>query len=284
MNIGAFVSTSGGVLTAIDRAKDLGVESFMIFGSSPRAWQRRRISAPDAEEFRTQFAEAGFDSLWFHGTYLMNFGTDRPDLLKRSKETLVAELETAELLGAKGVIFHLGSDGGRDRNQAIKQAGNALKEVLAQSSRKPMVILENSAGMGGSIGSEFEELAAILEPIKNDPRVAICLDTQHAFAAGYPVHTPDGLAEVMSLFERTIGLDRLVVIHANDSKVPLAGGRDRHENIGEGEIGLAGFRVMAADTRLASLPWLLEVPGSDGNGPDKPNVERLRSIARIDKK
>lgn len=283
MNIGAFVSTSGGVVTAIERAKVLAVNSIMIFGSSPRAWQRRKILEEEVSKFREQFDAAGFDSLWFHGTYLMNFGTDRADLLKRSKETLIAELETADLLGAKGVIFHLGSDGGRDRAAAIKQAGQALNEVLAEAPKEPMVILENSAGMGGSIGSKFEELAAILEPIKTDSRVAICLDTQHAFAAGYPVHTEEGLREVMSEIDRTVGLDRLVVIHVNDSKVPFGGGRDRHENIGEGEIGLSGFRAMAADKKLASLPWILEVPGFDGNGPDQPNVDRLQSIARIER-
>lgn len=279
MNIGAFVSTAGGLMKMLDRADALGVESIMMFASSPQSWKRRIFDPGDISAFRHRFTDTGYDSLWIHGTYLMNFGTANPAALRQSIDTLVLELEDAARLGARGVIFHLGSHNGRGFPAVLSQIIDGLKEAASRAPDGPLIVLENSAGMGGSIGSKFTELGQLIKQIDH-PRMAVCLDTQHAFAAGYAMYTEDGLQQTLQEFDETIGLDRLVVLHANDSKVPFAGGRDRHENIGEGYITDAGWRVLLVHPALNTLPFLLEVPGLDGHGPDKPNVDRLRRLAQ----
>lgn len=300
INVGAFVSTAGGLAKIIDRARALLLDSVMIFASSPQSWKRRVFLDADVTKFRKDFELAGFQSLWIHGTYLMNFGSSNPTALRQSIDTLVLEIEDARRLGAQGVIFHLGSHTGRGFDVIFDQVVAGLAEAVERTpagppvgghltsdtfqvsrgevSEAPWIVIENSAGMGGSIGSKFAELGRIVRRLPAD-RVKVCLDIQHIFAAGYPVHTKVGLAETLAEFDREIGLDRLVVLHANDSKVPLAGGRDRHENIGDGAIGDAGWRVMTHHPVLKKRPFLLEVPGFDGHGPDKPNVDRLRALA-----
>lgn len=261
----------------LDRADALGVDSIMIFASSPQSWKRRIFAPGDVTAFRHRFTDTGYHSLWIHGTYLMNFGTANPDALRKSTDTLVLELEDAVRLGARGVIFHLGSHNGRGFDAVLPQVVTALREALDRTT-DTAVVLENSAGMGDSIGSRLEDLALITRAIP-DPRLQFCLDAQHAFAAGYAIHESAGLRQFLEDFDRQIGLERLVALHANDSKIAFGGGVDRHENIGLGQIGDNGFRVLTHESKLAGLPLLLEVPGLTGEGPDKPNVDRLRSLA-----
>lgn len=279
MNIGAFVSTAGGLAKMLDRAQALGVNSIMMFSSSPQSWVRRSFSADDLAAFRARFTADGYQSLWTHGGYLMNFATADSESLRKSTECLIAEVNDARALGAQGVIFHLGSHKGRGLTEVVEQIVGALRAVADATDPAVQIVLENSAGMGGSIGSSFAELGQIIGLLKDD-RFKVCLDTQHAFAAGYALHTSEGLEKALDEFEREIGLTRLVVLHANDSKVPFAGGRDRHENIGLGYIGDDGWKVMTHNAVLNKLPFLLEVPGLEGNGPDKPNVDRLRSLGQ----
>lgn len=275
--IGGFVSTAGGLHLALERAQAIGAQAFMIFATSPHSWQRRVFSDEEAAGFRDGFTAAGFHSLWFHGTYLMNFGSADSAALKRSTDCLVRELEDCKRLGGRGVIFHLGSHGGRGFDAVLGQIVQAMNEAIERTS-EVSVIIENSAGMGGSIGSSLEDVARIFEAV-NHPRLQFCLDTQHAFAAGHAIHTPEGLTGYLDRLHELVGIDRLVALHANDSKVPFAGGRDRHENIGAGFIGDDGFRVLTHEPRLGELPFLLEVPGLEKKGPDKPNVDRLRRLA-----
>lgn len=277
-SIGAFVSTAGGLQKVPERATALGVDAIMIFATSPHSWRRRMFSDEEIAAFRAAFVSGGFDSLWIHGTYLMNFGAADPAALKRSVDCLIQELKDCERLGGKGVIFHPGSHGGRGFETVLPQIVEAMRTVLA-STDESGIVLECSAGMGGSIGSKLEEVAAIFSEVP-DKRLQFCFDTQHAFAAGYPIHEQAGLAAYLDEIDRLFGLERLVAIHANDSKVPLAGGRDRHENISQGYIGEAGFRVLTHAPRLTKVPFLLEVPGYEGKGPDKPNVDHLRVIAQ----
>ncbi len=278
MNIGAFVSTSGGLLKTLDRADALGIESVMLFASSPQSWKRRVFPEEELSVFRERYTAGGYQSLWTHGGYLMNFATANPEALQKSIGCLVAELIDADRLGANGVFFHIGSHKGRGLDEVIEEVAQAMKTVVTSAPDNVQIVLENSAGMGGSIGSSFAELGQILKLVGSE-RLRICLDTQHAFAAGYPVHTQAGLEQVLAEFDREIGLDKLVALHANDSKVPFGGGKDRHENIGEGFIGDDGWRVMTHNPVLQKFPFLLEVPGADGHGPDKPNVDRLRLLA-----
>lgn len=278
MEIGAFVSTAGGLVKALDRARAMDADSLMLFATSPRSWQRRVFPEEEVAAFRHRFRSDGFRSLWIHGSYLMNFGSTDPAAVRRSTDCLIREAADCQRLGGRGVIFHLGSHGGRSFDAVRDKIITALETVLRET-KEVGIVLENATGMGSAIGSRLEELASLYRAV-SDPRLQFCLDTQHAFAAGYPIHEKAGLTEYLDQVDKQFGRDRLVVLHANDSKVPFGAKRDRHENIGDGQIGEAGFRVLTHDPRLRGRPFLLEVPGLQGEGPDKPNVDRLRRVAQ----
>jgi len=280
MKIGAHVSTAGGLDRAIDRALAIEAEAIQIFGSPPQSWQRRPPPPAQVEAFQAKAREKGVGPTFIHGPYLINLATDNPQNLARSKESLIADMHLSAQIGALGVIFHIGSHKGLGMEPFFGQVVQALEHVLAHSPQEVWLILENSAGMGGQIGDRFSELGALIRAV-GSPRLKVCFDTQHAFASGYDVATTAGLQATMDEFEREIGLERLVVIHANDSKCPLRGGKDRHENIGEGYIGRQGFEVILSYPAFRELPFLLEVPGFAGEGPDLENVRILRSLAGL---
>jgi deoxyribonuclease-4 len=277
MRIGAHVSTSGGTHTAIDRALNLGAETIQVFSGAPQAWKRKNYKAEEVAEFRKRSNEEDVQPAFIHGLYLMNFAGSNPDLLAKSYDALVQEMHAASLIGAKGVIFHLGSHKGAGYDSCVEQVIDYCCRILEATPDDAWLILENAAGMGGAVGSKFAELGRILKNCKSD-RVRICLDTQHSFAAGYDLKTPAGLDKALAEFDEEIGLDRLAAVHANDSKPPLGGGLDRHENIGEGQIGRDGFVNILSNKAFADVPFLLEVPGFDNEGPDAKNVAILKEL------
>ena len=283
MRIGAHVSTAGGLPNGIAKAQALGAEAIQIFGAAPQSWRRRIYTPEEGQAFKAAAQAADVSPVFIHGVYLVNLGTSTPDHLDKSVEALIADMRLSSLIGCKGVIFHVGSHRGAGFAATFGQIVASISRVLDETPDDTWLILENSAGMGDSIGSKFGELAAIIKEVAS-PRLKVCLDTQHAFATGYQVATPDGLAATLDEFDREIGLASLVAVHANDSKCPLRGGVDRHENIGEGYIGREGFRVILAHPAFRELPFLLEVPGfpvgdKKPEGPDKENVDRLKAIA-----
>ena len=280
MRIGAHVSTSGGTDKAIDRAVDIGAEAIQIFSGAPQAWRRKSYKADEVAEFKKKSAEKDVGPAFIHGLYLVNLASQNPDLIVKSFTALVEEMQAASLIGAKGVIFHLGSHKGAGYEACVDQVIDQCRKVLAATPDDAWLILENSAGMGGAIGSKFTELGRIARDSGSD-RVKVCLDTCHTFAAGYDMATPDGLAATMDEFDREIGLERLVAVHANDSKAPLAGGLDRHANIGEGHIGRDGFANIMSHPAFADVPFLLEVPGFDNEGPDAKNVAILKELREV---
>ncbi len=255
----------------------MGAETIQVFSGAPQAWRRKNYKKEEVEAFKARLKETGIGPVFIHGLYLMNFGTDNPELLKKSQEALIAEMNSASLIGARGVIFHLGSHKGAGFEARVGQVIDQCRQVLEATPDDAWLILENAAGQGGAIGSKFAELGRIAQESGSD-RVKICLDTQHTFAAGYDVKTREGLDATMAEFDKEIGLDRLAAVHANDSKIELGGGRDRHENIGEGFIGRDGFENLLSHTAFADVPFLLEVPGFDDSGPDKANVEILKEL------
>ncbi len=277
MRIGAHVSTSGGVDKAIDRALDLGAETIQVFSGAPQAWRRKTYKTEEVADYKKKVAETGIAPAFIHGLYLMNFASQNPDLLAKSFDAIVAEMQAVSLIGAKGVIFHLGSHKGAGYESCVEQVIDYCRRILQATPPDAWLILENSAGQGGAVGSKFAELGRIAREAGGD-RVKVCLDTQHTFAAGYDVKTPAGLQTTMAEFDADIGLERLVAVHANDSKIPLGGGVDRHANIGEGHIGRDGFLNIFSHPAFADLPFLLEVPGFEDNGPDKQNVEILKEL------
>lgn len=277
MKIGAHVKTTGGVDKAIERAAEIGAEAIQIFSGAPQAWRRKTYGAAEVEAYGARVGETGIEPAFIHGLYLVNLATENPDLLAKGYEALVAEMNAAHLLGARGVIFHLGSHKGAGYEARFHQVVEYCGKVVAATPDDTWLILENSAGMGGSVGSKFIELGTIIKECGED-RIKVCLDTQHAFASGYDLKSRDGIERVMDEFDREIGLERLAAVHANDSKCPLGGGLDRHENIGDGYLGKDGFATIMAHPAFADVPFLLEVPGFDGEGPDKLNVDALKAI------
>ena len=276
MKLGAHVSASGGVSKSIDRALDIGAEAIQIFASSPRAWKFNHPKPEEVERFKKKSEESGIGPCYIHGSYLVNIGGSE-DQLQKSIDCLVNNMSAAGEIGAEGVIFHGGSHKGKGFDAVLNQAANCLTQVLEKSPDNVWLCLENSAGMGAHIGSSFREIGRILRVVDH-PNLKVCLDTEHCFAAGYNLAVPEELDKVIAEFDSEIGLDKLVAVHANDAKVELGSGVDRHENIGEGYIGISGFESILGNTAFKNVPFFLEVPGFDGNGPDKENLDRLKTI------
>jgi deoxyribonuclease-4 len=277
MLIGAHVSTAGGASKAIARAEEIGAECMQIFASSPRAWKSAVISDAEAKAFKSEVERAKLGPTVIHGKYLCALGAPDQELVEKSVEALTADLKAAEQLGALGVIFHPASHRGQGFDAVLDQFAGGVKRILAAAPGKSLLMLEISAGSGDHIGSKFSELGRIIKAV-GDKRMAVCLDTQHAWAAGYDVVTRDGLDRAMEEFDSEIGLGLLRAVHANDSKKDFGSAVDRHDNIGEGLIGRAGFVNIMSHPAFRDVPFYLEVPGFDKSGPDKPNVDALKEI------
>ena len=280
MLIGGHVSTRGGIDKAVDVALSIGAEVIQTHPSQPQTWRPLTIDEATAERLREKAAAARLAGHWFHAVYLINLATADEVLLKRSICSLVHYMDLAARLGADGVVFHPGSHRGAGFEPMLPTIGSALREVLGRTDSPARLLVENSAGQGGCVGCRFEEIGAILDVAGDDPRLGVCLDTCHSFANGYDIRTPAGVRSTIDEFESAVGFDRLVLVHANDSREELGANRDRHANIGEGLIGTAGFGMLLADPRLRRVPWVLEVPG-EGQGPDLANVNRLRELAGL---
>ena len=277
MRVGAHVSTAGGLDKALDKAQEMGAETIQIFASSPRGWAFKPIPTSMASAFREKAAHMDVGPTFLHAIYLVNLGSPSEEQLARSVQALINYMQAAEDIGAAGVIFHGGSHLGAGFSGVLDQAVGALEQVLKASPNAVRLIMENSAGMGQHIGSSFQEIGQMVKAVSSS-QMGVCLDTQHLFAAGYDVTEEAGLERVMEEFDREVGLSNLVVVHANDSKTPFGSGVDRHENIGKGHMGLEAFRVVMRHPAFRDVPFLLEVPGEDGNGPDKVNVDALKGL------
>jgi deoxyribonuclease-4 len=248
-----------------------------MFLTPPQQWRSSKVEPEAAEIFRKRAAASNLEEVFVHGVYLINLATTNETDLLRSTSSLKSSLTTCAQLGVRGVIFHIGSHKGQGLDAVFDQICRACTDVLEATPEESLLILENSAGAGGTIGSRFADLGRIIREVGND-RVKVCLDTQHSFAAGYDLSTAEGLELAMTEFEQEVGIDQLVAVHANDSKVDLGSGRDRHENIGEGQIGIEGFRRIMSHRAFQNAPFLLEVPGFENNGPDAANVTILKQI------
>jgi deoxyribonuclease-4 len=278
--IGAHVSTEGGINTAFGRALEIGAEAVQVHPTPPQTWRRLHPDLGTVAEFRRRMAETGLDAFFFHAVYLINLATAKEDLLAQSKGSLRSHLELANLLGVRGVIFHPGSHKGQGFEVVLPQMAAAMRQALDDSGGESQLIIENSAGSGDNIGSSFAQIRQMLEAV-DDPRLRVCLDTAHAFTAGHDLRTVEGLARLVEELGREVGFDRLAAIHANDSKAAFGSNVDRHQNIGDGEIGSEAFRRILADPQLSRVPLILEVPGLDRKGPDRANIERLRDLAGL---
>ncbi len=275
--IGAHVSTAGHIDAAVERAQAIEAEAVQIFGAAPQQW-RRKVHPPDEiAAFRDGMAAAGIGPNFMHGIYLVNLASPDGELVRKSVEALIADMRLAASLGVAGVIFHVGSHLGAGFEERRQQIVDAMREVLDETPDEVWLCIENNAGTGNSVGSSFSEIASMMSGA-GGKRVKVCLDTCHAHSAGYNLVEAEAFEQSMEEFEREIGGEQLVAVHANDSKTPFGSGRDRHENISHGSIGLAGFENLLAHETFRSATWLLEVPGFEGGGPDKLNVRILKAL------
>lgn len=281
MRIGAHVSTSGGVHTAITRAVDIGANCVQIFAGAPQRWADARFPDLDVAGFRTLSDEHDVRPAFIHSSYLLNFASQDPEIRLKSVVSLVGALRWAERLGAAGVITHLGSSRDGDLDQAEALVGECLGQVLEQAPAGPWLIVETCAGQGNTIGRRFEQIGSILAGLGTPDNPRVCLDTAHTFEAGYDITTPDGFEDTMEQFDRFVGISRLAAIHVNDSKTPLGSNVDRHENIGFGHLGEEAFGRILNQPYLRAIPFLLEVPGLAKEGPDRPNIDALRRLAGL---
>ena len=265
MLIGAHVSPAGGPAKAVERGVALGCRSIQFFNQSPRAWRPREYSEDEVAAFRTAMAESDLDALLIHAVYLLNCASEDTEIRAKSHRALTVALQAGAALGAHGVVLHPGSalkDGGAVA-PALERAAGVIVEALAESETCPLH-LEDTAGAGGTLGRSFEELARLLELAGGDERLGICLDSCHLLASGYDVRSAESLGEVLDEFDRVIGLGRLGSLHINDSVTPLGSNRDRHANLGDGEIGRAGCAAFLSEPRFEGLACVLEGPGASG--------------------
>jgi deoxyribonuclease-4 len=278
MKIGAHVSTAGGPATCFDRAEAIGAEAIQIFLTPPQQWRSSKFDEAQITGFHERHTASPIKDVFVHGVYLINLATDDIPNLNRGIGSLKSALTSCSQLGIRGVIFHLGSHKGQGLDAVFAQICKSCQDVLEATPDDALLILENSAGAGGNIGSNWADLGRIIREV-GSPRVKVCIDTQHSYAAGYDFATAEGLEIAMSEFEQEVGFDQLVAVHANDSKVALGAGRDRHENIGEGLIGVEGFRRILHHPAFKDVPFLLEVPGfGEAKGPDEKNVDILKQL------
>lgn len=277
--IGAHVEARKGLWNAFPNAAALGADAIQVHPTPPGFWGSPKPTDEDIATFREAYVTAGTPPFYFHAVYLINLASDDAKVHPRSESTLAGYLGAADRLGIDGVIFHVGSHRGTGFEAALpgiaERMRNALQRADPQHTR---LLIENNAGTGGCVGARFEEIRAMMDAVA-DERVRSCFDTCHAFASGYDLRTEVGARSVIDDWERIVGLDRLEAIHCNDSMTGLGSNRDRHQNIGHGEIGETGFRALLHDPRLARVPFILEVPGFEGMGPDVRNVEILRRLA-----
>src|SRR5712692_3545593 len=288
--IGIHTSIAGDIVGALESAAKLGANALQIFSASPRMWPRAggRIAEADAARFRARRAELGLGPLVIHDNYLINLASPDPVTRVRSIQAFHDELVRAASLGADFLVAHPGSSRGGDSVQAIRDIAQGLRQAARGIKLGGLrVLMENTAGMGSALGSRFEELRAILDAA-SDLEMGVCLDTAHTFEAGYDITSEAGLARTLMAIERTVGLERVFVVHVNDSKTPLGSRVDRHEHIGKGKIGLAAFRRILNHPSLAQsgargLPgraFILETP-IDRPGDDRRNVRTLWSLVGV---
>lgn len=273
--IGGHVSTSGGLQNAIQNTVEIGGNCMQIFAGSPRMWARSLYSTSDAEAFREGVAKVDLNPVYIHALYLTNLASDNLELLEKSKAALITDMNNSAAIDSAGVVLHIGSHQGRGWPAARTLVIESIKSVLDATPKNSILLLENSAGQQGKIGS-LPELSTILHELPSN-RLKVCLDTAHAFEAGYNFTTEEGLEMWIAEIEKTITLAKIELFHLNDSKTSLGSGRDMHQNIGDGFIGSDGLSRLINHKKFAHLPLILEVPGLEGLGPDKANIDRVKT-------
>ncbi len=279
MLIGAHVSTAGGLAKAIERGSERGCESIQIFNQSPRMWRPTRYGDEDFAEFREAMEDSPVEAVVIHAVYLINCASKDRELRKKSLASLTHALRIGDGIGAAGVVLHPGAQKGEPHGPSMKRAAKTIAAALKDSDRCPL-LLEQTAGHKGLLGRDFDETAELIDLAGAGRRLGLCLDSCHLFVQGYDVTDEGKLAEIVAEADEKVGLDRLRCLHVNDAAAPLGSCRDRHANIGKGEMGRAGLRAFLSEPRFDGLPATLETPGPEKKGPDKKEVQAAKRLRR----
>jgi deoxyribonuclease-4 len=277
MYIGAHLSAAGGLDKAVDRAEAVGAESLQVFTQSPRTWRPTNHDPASFDRFRERRAEVGLAGVFCHALYLCNLAAPDDDVYEKSVAALRNTMQVARAIGADGVVFHVGSHLGSGFETGLERVVPAMEQVLDLSSDETWLLMENSAGTGGTIGRSIEELATLHERLGRHPRLGVCLDSCHLYASGVDVTDPATLDAMLDELDSSIGLDRLRALHVNDSEAPLGSNRDRHANILEGLLD-ERLGVFLGNSRLQGLPAVLEVAGPDKKGPDEHEIRKAKEL------
>jgi len=280
MKLGVHVSSAGKLVEAVRRAEAVGCETFQIFTSNPKGWDFRVRTEEEILEYKKELTQSGIGPVYGHLIYLANLASNNPYIYTNSLNGLISGLVLAKNSGFAGVICHIGSHGGRGSKDGIARVSAALKQALATTQEQVDVILETDAGAGSHLGSNFAEIGAIIKKTGSE-HIKVCLDTCHVYAAGYDIATDEGLEKTMAEFKVEIGLDRLAVIHLNDSKGTLGSHLGRHEEIGKGEIGLSAFERIVNHSDFVDLPGIVETPDNkDTISAEKLSIDTLKELRR----
>ncbi len=282
MLIGAHVSPAGGLPKAIERGVERGCEAIQIFNQSPRMWKPTAYTEQDFAQFRQAMADSPIQAVLIHAVYLLNCASEDPEIRAKSLYSLTHSLNVGHEIGAAGVVLHPGSAKTGHVGDAIARAGETIAQALADSRDDDgggcELHLENTAGAGGTLGRSFDELRALLDGAGGDERLGVCLDSCHLLASGYDIRTSKGMDAVVREGARKLGKGRIRSLHLNDSQTPLGSNRDRHANLGAGELGEEGCMAFLSAPGLQRLPCVLETPGENRAGPSHEEVELAREL------
>ena len=279
MLIGAHVSPAGGPAKAVERGVEKGCDAIQIFNQNPRAWKPTVYSDEQVAAFHEAMDNSRVKALLIHAVYLLNPASEEKEFRDKTRASLIASLRAGDALGAHAVVLHPGSAKAGKIAPAIKRAGKVIEQALRESDRCPLH-LENTAGAGGTLGRSFHELADIIDAAGGSKRLGVCLDSCHLFASGFDIRSEEGLAAVLDDCLKVVGKRRLGSLHLNDSQTALGSNRDRHANVGEGELGRRGCSVFLSEPRFEGMPCVIETQGPERTGPSKEEVtlsRRLRS-------
>ena len=268
MILGKHVSIAGGLDKALKRAAVIGCNSMQIFVKNPRGWKMREVEAEEVEKFRSERKKYNINPVVVHAAYLINLASPKNDLWEKSISALKSEYERCLRLGAEYLIFHPGSHTGSGLESGIKRIAKALNKILSEVNSETMILLENTAGAGTSIGEEFLQLKKIIDKVDYPDKLGVCIDSCHAFSAKYDLRKKEGLEKMIVDFDQIIGLENLKVMHLNDSKYDCCTNKDEHAHIGQGKIGSKAFKNLINHPKLKEKVFVLETPQFDGQKED----------------
>jgi len=277
MRFGFHISIAGGFSKVVERAKVRGCETIQFFSRNPRGWKYGPLKQEEVDEFRTSIQSSSLFPIFLHLPYLPNIASQGSKFYQRSIDSIVTDLKRAEQIGAPYLIIHIGHRMEASEDQALEAVSQGIDQAFERAENSVILLLENTAGQGTEIGYTFEQLKRVISGVDEEKRMGICLDTAHAFEAGYDLSRKEGIEQALESFDRTIGLKRLHLLHLNDSKTPLGSRKDRHWHIGEGYIGKEGFRELINHPSIKTLPGIMETPRKD-TVEDLKNMRVIRSL------